>query len=259
MQREEVMADGTFDNLTVTGNVGIGTTRPERKLDVSGEVRLTNKGEGAILLDLNSERPWSFRQLRTGVNTAPELVSVELSGALGNKNFVINTNGLVGIGTTLPREKLEVNGNILATGDVILIGADCAEDFEIDGSCMSEAEPGTVMVLDDDGGLRPSAMAYDKRVAGVVSGAGNCRPGIILDRQADRSNRCPLALVGKVFCKVDATSEPVSVGDLLTTSATPGHAMRLADPLQAFGAVLGKALRPLKEGCGLIPVLVALQ
>ena len=63
----------------------------------------------------------------------------------------------------------------------------------------------------------------------------------------------------KVFCKVDATSEPVSVGDLLTTSATSGHAMKATDPLRVFGAVLGKALRPLREGCGLIPVLVSLQ
>jgi hypothetical protein len=48
--------------INTNGNVGIGTTSPASKLDVSGEVRLTNKGEGAILLDLNSERPWSFRQ-----------------------------------------------------------------------------------------------------------------------------------------------------------------------------------------------------
>lgn len=144
-------------------------------------------------------------------------------------------------------------------GDVILSGADCAEDFEIDESCLSTTAPGTVMVLDDEGRLRPSVTAYDKRVAGVVSGAGNCRPGIILDRQSDSIQRRPLALVGKVFCKVDAMLAPISVGDLLTTSATPGHAMRAADPVQAIGAVLGKALRPLKEGCSLIPILVALQ
>ncbi len=31
------------------------------------------------------------------------------------------------------------------------------------------------------------------------------------------------------------------------------------DPERAFGAVLGKALRPLPTGRGLIPVLIALQ
>jgi len=49
------------------------------------------------------------------------------------------------------------------------------------------------------------------------------------------------------------------VGDLLTTSPTPGHAMRADDPGRAFGAVLGKALRPLADGQGLVPILVALQ
>ena len=38
-----------------------------------------------------------------------------------------------------------------------------------------------------------------------------------------------------------------------------GHAMRVNDQGKAFGAVIGKALRPLKEGQGLIPILIALQ
>jgi hypothetical protein len=49
------------------------------------------------------------------------------------------------------------------------------------------------------------------------------------------------------------------VGDLLTTSDTPGHAMKTIDPLKAFGAVIGKALTPMDAGRGLIPILVALQ
>jgi hypothetical protein len=69
----------------------------------------------------------------------------------------------------------------------------------------------------------------------------------------------PVALLGKVYCKVDAECGSVDVGDLLTTSATPGHAMKAGDPLKAFGAVIGKALRPLQAGQGLIPILVALQ
>ena len=72
-------------------------------------------------------------------------------------------------------------------------------------------------------------------------------------------NRMPLALVGKVYCKVDAGHGAIEIGDLLTTSPTPGHAMKAADPMRAFGAVIGKALRPLASGTGLIPILVALQ
>lgn len=142
-------------------------------------------------------------------------------------------------------------------GDIHLKNADCAEEFDV--SMQEGVGAGTVMVLDDDGRLRRSEEPYDRRVAGVISGAGGYRPGIVLDRKEARTGRLPLALVGKVFCQVDAQYSPVEVGDLLTTSPTPGHAMKACEPLRAFGAVIGKALCPLRSGAGLIPILVALQ
>ena len=123
----------------------------------------------------------------------------------------------------------------------------------------AKVEPGTVMVLGNEGCLFESNCAYDKRVAGVVSGAGSYRPAIILDKSRTSGNRQPIALIGKVFCKVDAQFGAIDVGDLLTTSPTPGHAMKTTDPLKAFGAVIGKALRPLSDGQGMIPILIALQ
>ncbi len=115
------------------------------------------------------------------------------------------------------------------------------------------------MVLGNEGALFQSQQAYDKRVAGVISGAGDYKPGIVLDTRQTSGNRQPVALLGKVFCKVDAQFGAIEVGDLLTTSPTAGHAMKTNDPLRAFGAVIGKALRPLSEGQGLIPILIALQ
>jgi hypothetical protein len=143
-----------------------------------------------------------------------------------------------------------------ASGEVKLLGADCAEDFPVRNGASIEA--GTVLVIDWDGSLRESAVAYDRRVAGVVSGGG-FRPGIVLDKQHGLPDRRPVALVGKVYCKVDADFDAIAVGDLLTTSDTPGHAMKATDPLKAFGAVIGKALAPLARGRGTIPILVALQ
>ncbi len=145
----------------------------------------------------------------------------------------------------------------LGTGDIHLGNGDCAEDFDISGA--DKVDPGTVMVLGKDGALFESQQAFDKRVAGVISGAGDYRPGIVLDKRPSPGNRQPVALMGKVFCKVDAQFGQVEVGDLLTTSPTPGHAMKTNDPYKAFGAVIGKALRPLSEGQSLIPILIALQ
>jgi hypothetical protein len=142
-------------------------------------------------------------------------------------------------------------------GDIVLKNADCAEDFDI--TVTEEVEPGTVMVINEGGGLRPSTEPYDKKVAGVISGGGNFKAGIVLDRQPGLSNRVPIALMGKVYCKVDAQYAPIKVGDLLTTSATPGHAMKATDPIEAFGSIIGKALSPLTAGQGLLPILVTLQ
>jgi len=149
------------------------------------------------------------------------------------------------------------NGNISVTGDVTLSGSDCAEQFDMHDTI--SAEPGTIVVIDDEGRLRESQSAYDKRVAGVVSGAGEYRPGIVLDKQASSEGRASVALVGKVYCKADADPAPITVGDLLTTSVRPGFAMKATDSAHAFGAVIGKALRPLRAGQGMIPILVALQ
>jgi len=148
-------------------------------------------------------------------------------------------------------------GDVEVTGDIRLANADCAEDFDVSG--LDKVEPGTVMVLGNEGALSESQEAYDKRVAGVISGAGNYKPGIVLDKKQSSGNRQPVALMGKVFCKVDATFGAIAVGDLLTTSTTPGHAMKTSDPFKAFGAVIGKALHPLMGGKGLIPILIALQ
>jgi len=178
-----------------------------------------------------------------GVSHLPNRAGV--SGRSLNPNGSVNKAGWAGF----------FDGNVIVTGDVLLPGAgDCAEDF--DTGDVGTIEPGTVVVIDREGALRRSEEAYDKKVAGVISGAGGYRAGIVLDRRQCQDRRAPVALVGKVYCKVDARYSPVEIGHLLTSSPTPGFAMKADDPLRAFGAVIGKALRPLAAGQGLIPILV---
>jgi hypothetical protein len=152
---------------------------------------------------------------------------------------------------------VRVEGNIDVRGDIFLPGADCAENFDIAEA--DEIEPGTVVVIDPEGRLRASRTPYDRRVAGVISGAGEYKPAIILDAATSRRNRQPVALLGKTYCKVDARYAPIMPGDLLTSSATQGHAMSATNPVKAFGAIIGKALSPSKPDTGLIPILVTLR
>lgn len=168
-------------------------------------------------------------------------------GAKGNEGDVIVRDGA-------GAEAIRLDGH---TGDIKLKGADCAEEFDVAQGCGIPS--GTVVVIAEEGKLRPCSKPYDTRVAGVVSGANGCNPAIILNSNPARDERLPVALSGKVYCRVDAQFSPIEVGDLLTSSPRLGHAMKAEDPTRAFGAVVGKALSPLKEGTALIPVLVALQ
>ncbi|MDQ6868706.1 MAG: hypothetical protein M3178_09985 [Pseudomonadota bacterium] len=153
---------------------------------------------------------------------------------------------VVGKGPNPPdRPPSNINGSIVINdggslflnggGDVILGNADCAEDFDL--SAAADADPGCVMVLNGNGTLRQCTIAYDNHVVGVLSGAGDYRPGLVLDRHPELKGRAPLALMGKVYCKVDASYAPIAIGDLLTTSPTPGHAMR---PLRSWARSTAK-------------------
>jgi hypothetical protein len=174
----------------------------------------------------------------------------------------VNRNGGIGLfsaGGIAGRfdGKVEITGDLTMLNGADIRLADFSEDFDVSGQ--EELDPGTVVVLDYEGSVQKSRTAYDKKVAGVISGAGDFRPAITLDRKTSQGNRLPIALMGKVYCKVDAKYSAVDVGDLLTTSPTPGHAMKADDSLRALGTLIGKALRRLDAGQGLIPILVALQ
>ncbi len=174
----------------------------------------------------------------------------------GNKSHgdIVLFNGDSGDNKTLSQATIHLNGG---TGDIILTNADCAEDFDVLDEV--EVEPGDVMIVETSGQLRPSSKPYDTRVVGVISGAGDRRPGIVMDKNPTEERRLPVALMGKVFCKADAQYGPIGVGDLLTSSPTPGHAMRAVDSSRTLGAILGKALDRLATGSGLVPILVSLQ
>lgn len=138
-------------------------------------------------------------------------------------------------------------------------GSDLAERFEVsDGAA---AEPGTVMVIDPDnpGHLMISTAAYDRKVAGVISGAGDVATGLVLHQEGVLEGDAVVAIGGRVYVKAEAVSGPILPGDLLTTSDMAGYAMAVTDFDQAHGAIIGKAMTGLDRGTGLVLVLVNLQ
>lgn len=139
-----------------------------------------------------------------------------------------------------------------------ILGADVSERFPMKG-CV---EPGMVVMIDagSSGHLCLAAGEYNTRVAGIVSGAGDIPVGAILGNMKGSEDAPPIALSGRVWTYCDATEAAIEVGDLLTTSATPGHAMKASDAGRRGGAVIGKAMSSLALGeTGLVLVLVNLQ
>lgn len=149
------------------------------------------------------------------------------------------------------------------TTEVIEItgGSDFSEQFDV--NCGGRGiEPGSVVSIDAStpGELCLSSSAYDRRVAGIVSGAGGVKPGLLMGQRGTKADgQHPVALTGRVYCKVDASYGAIEPGDLLTTSPTTGHAMKVTDHAKATGAILGKAMTALDSGRGLVLVLVSLQ
>lgn len=250
------------------GVQGIGRTW----VGIYGETRGTENGPAAIWAD-GKEGGDGVKGHANGPGKAG-VAGFHLSnrgpGIFGKGSPAGRFEGNLEVTGTINGQHVSCTGNISASGnvnagnmnvqnDIVLANADCAEEFDVAAPTMSRSTPGMVMVLGDDGQVCPSAHAYDRRVVGVVSGGGEYKPGIILDKKVSATGRRPIALMGKVYCNVNAEAETVEIGDLLVTSNTPGCAMKASDTSRAFGAVIGKALRPLRSGQGMIPILVALQ
>jgi len=199
------------------------------------------------------------RSLSFGTNSAGAPFNLYAARQVGNPAIEI-TNDFVGNTTTLNagNNLVKVNGELQC--NVLQInGADFSEKFAVSGT----TEPGSVVCIDaaNPGALTLSSKAYDHTVAGIISGANGVRTGMIMGQAGSvASGDHAVAMSGRVYCKVDATSAAVEPGDLLTTSDTPGHAMKVSDHSMAPGAVIGKAMTPLAKGeKGLVLVLVSLQ
>lgn len=141
-------------------------------------------------------------------------------------------------------------------------GADLSENFDI-SSIHQPLKPGMIVSIDPEkpGHLLTSTKAYDKTVAGIVSGAGGVQTGMLMGQRGSEANgKHPVALTGRVYCYVDADAGgAIEPGDMITTSGTPGHGMKVTDHSKATGAIIGKAMGKLSKGKGLVLVLVSLQ
>jgi hypothetical protein len=190
------------------------------------------------------------------------------AGSQGANSFtVLATGGVYFYSTTSGSfMELDTSGNLTVPANASVCsltirgGCDLAEPFQMSARD-GEIPQGAVMVIDEEnpGRLKLSDQPYDSRVAGVVSGANGINPGIQMQQQGLLEGGKNVALSGRVYVRADASNGAIRPGDLLTSSATPGRAMKVTDHAKAQGAILGKAMTGLKDGEGMVLVLVTLQ
>jgi len=239
-------------NIDFEGDVGIGTTNPEAKLHV-----VTYSRDG-----IHSESSAEWRSGVYGVSSHTD--GYGLFGRNSNNNTRGYIGGAYGIWAKAETGVYAAYFEGRARCDILEIaGADLSEQYNIQSVESGIApSPGMVVSIDPKtpGDLIVSHRAYDRKVAGIISGAGDIDMGLVMGKEdtTDETKK-PVALTGRVYCQADTSNGPIEPGDLLTTSETPGHAMKVSDYAKAQGAILGKAMSSLEKGKGLVLVLVSLQ
>lgn len=207
---------GTENNpvvMTSGGNVGIGVTSPVNKLVVAGA----------------------------------QTIGIDYAGYGAPVNGLL-VQGNVGIGISAPSYRLDVAGGArFGCGDADWNDgpstncSDVAEVYQSDGSI----DIGEIVALSKQANIvTRSGSAYQKNIIGVYSKS----PGLLIGGQAVlggsnslTNNQIPVALVGRVPVKVSDENGSIQVGDYLTSSSTPGVAMKAVKP----GPVIGQALEPI--------------
>jgi hypothetical protein len=229
-------SNGEVLSLASTGQVGVGTVVPAATFHVFNGSDASLVGGGHII-----------------------------SGDTAGLNVVMDNNEIIARnnGAPAPLYLNQGSGNVIVPVLEITGGSDVAEPYDVAATAGVEPIAGMVVAIDPDdvGKMRVVSGAYDRTVAGIISGANGIKPGITLTQTGTIADGdMPVASIGRVWCWCDADQGgPITAGDMLTTSDTPGHAMKVNDHARSQGATLGKAMSSLESGKGLVLVLVSLQ
>lgn len=288
-------SNGPQDHISLmpSGKVGIGTNAPQGKLEVVGDIRAGNSDLYFTKADHN----------HTGIGNTPGYAAIENDG--GQYGALMILGRTVTTTSPSRRvvklwDYLQVNGDLEVTGNIGTHGFSAKPktagwaggvhtwDIEAEGTIWARngsqsgprdlaenyysdltLDPGDVVCLDrKEDRIVKSERANDDLIIGVIS----TLPGFLLgvehgedEKRHDGKRAYPVALSGRVPCKVTDENGPINRGDLLTSSSTIGHAMKATAlvvggvEIYAPGTIIGKALESFHSETGVIEVFVTLR
>lgn len=202
----------------------------------------TDKGGFISMFNNDNERTILLQ-----ANDTQNAGRIKLSQADGTEKLIMDANWSGTGNARVVTDELELNG-----------GSDFAEHFDVVGD---EILPGTVVSISvmNPGQLELSRTPYDHKVAGIVSGANGINPGVLMGQSGSIADgEIPVALSGRVYVHTNIEGGEIVPGDLITTSSSPGIAMKASDRGKAYGSIIGKAMTHADEN-GFVLVLVNLQ
>lgn len=264
----DLIAKGGADLVTESGYIEVRDGAGEDRIRMAA----STSGSYTNFYNIDENRTIYLRSGTTSgssggelsLYTSGEIETVSLDGNDGSgARMTMRDDG----GTT----SITIDADHLGSGDSRIIvdelelvgGSDFAEMFDVREmkDPTDKILPGMVVAIDPErpGKLKVCDEEFDKKVAGIISGAGGVKPGLMMgDDRTLASGDYPVALSGRVYVKATEKNGEINPGDFLTTSALPGYAMKVKDVEKASGSIIGKAMTPVNEE-GLVLVLVSLQ
>ena len=163
-------------------NVGIGTASPSATLHISDASnsgvtslsvnnRVKVRGDGVVQWGSaanNGFLSWDTNQARVGALSGSHLAIF----SNGSEKMRIDTSGNVGIGTTSPAYKLDVNGTSRIQGTVHMYGS--VRNYSGDFSLQNGHQDSDILFKVNDGGTTTTAMMIDGATSNV--GIGTTSP-----------------------------------------------------------------------------------